>query len=408
MERKKLYVVVQAKSLEGRTFHDLSTNPGIGGTEYLSLHLAEYLTHEKAFDVTIVSEQDFRLTSKQFSVIRSNTRAFLTSLNEGVVVVPYKLARDIPSRLNEKVRLVGWMHHPFIPTQTAEKLFAAIVTIGGFQHISNFTRLRAARLVSINNFVPVGSDTAKLVESRTAPKQLGEGATFVFMGALIEGKGFIDALRIWKEIYLWDPTVRLEVIGGANLYGVKKNHEKYFCSESMVKDIKELLYGVPQEAYAFHGTLGEERFDVVDRADYAIFNPFGKTEAFPGTLFEFVEHGVIPFSTKIGGNYDIGSFIHTLNNSSVIGIVESIKNVMTRTDAHWSDFLHERENLLKYYRLLNQVSMQRWEITLERISDGKDIINFQPSHHENTAHAKIFAGRLIAGLKKLGRYVVTR
>ena len=112
-----------------------------------------------------------------------------------------------------------------------------------------------------------------------ASKSLSKKALdLVYVGSLVEQKGFKKELaRVWADINKIFPDTRLHVIGSGNLYDrnnklgdlgiADKNFE-----EKIIKKYLCDFNGNLSPNVIFHGALGTEKYEVIEKCSIGIAN----------------------------------------------------------------------------------------------------------------------------------------
>jgi glycosyltransferase involved in cell wall biosynthesis len=106
----------------------------------------------------------------------------------------------------------------------------------------------------------------------------------LYIGALVYPKGFHVLARIWKKILAKEPSVKLYVIGSANLHGIGPENSKWgLAEEEYEKTWRKYLSddkGKLLESVKFLGIVGKDKFEIMRNAKVCVANPFGESETF--------------------------------------------------------------------------------------------------------------------------------
>jgi len=245
-----------------------AANPGVGGSEYYSILLARHMATEFEHLLFFDSESQTYFDSNGSTGVHDSDPANVTWFINAML--PSERA---PIRPGEKV--VVFSHHPFDsnlrPWQVRHPL-SNQVSLGTFQFYSNGGNRRGH--FQIRSFFP----EVDLDLPHSASGVVGH------VSSLHPSKGFHRVLKIFYELKKIRPTLKLEVLGGPNLYsatGISAND-----SSPYLDDVRSyiLSHGL-QDAVSF---LGVEA-NVAERIkgwDAVIQNPFGVGEADPMILKE--------------------------------------------------------------------------------------------------------------------------
>lgn len=116
--------------------------------------------------------------------------------------------------------------------------------------------------------------------------------TVVFLGSIVPSKGFHKLAEAWPNVLAKKPEAKLIVIGSGKLYDRNSQLGKWkVAAESYeAEGLRPFLSdgrGNIHPSVNFAGLLGEEKIEILQRADIGIVNPTGKTEVCPGSALEF-------------------------------------------------------------------------------------------------------------------------
>jgi glycosyltransferase involved in cell wall biosynthesis len=114
------------------------------------------------------------------------------------------------------------------------------------------------------------------------------------VSSLVPAKGFREIARAWPSLRRAIPGIRLEVVGGTELYG-EGSAGRLIPTDPDFE--REILRSIPESdiragIVRFHGVMGAEKFDVLSMCDFALLNPTGVSEAFPATPLECMAMGL--------------------------------------------------------------------------------------------------------------------
>lgn len=181
----------------------------------------------------------------------------------------------------------------------------------------------------------------------------------VYMGCLIEEKGFHILAKAWKTILEGVPDAQLYVIGNGRLYDPNAELGKYGVA-SPEYESKFMSYLVDDEGKVldsvhFLGILGEEKYDILSKCKVGVPNPSGLTETFCITGVEMQLYGNTVTSVFVP------AFLDTFTNPQYIyrgvqDIARYVVNALLQESADYNktyDFIQERFGVQK--------NIRRWE-----------------------------------------------
>ncbi len=158
------------------------------------------------------------------------------------------------------------------------KFFKALVCVGREQYDSLIDSPIKPKLAYIDNALHLESCQADIEFPEEKDQNL-----VVYMGALVPVKGFHVLARAWPKILERVPDAKLSVIGSVKIYGenlsvgplgvASEQYERegiipYLCDEQ----------GQLYPSVTFHGQMGQEKFEVMQRAVVGVVNPTGNSE----------------------------------------------------------------------------------------------------------------------------------
>lgn len=269
-------------------------NPGIGGTQYLFVLLAYYLSQRNnGFDVTVYCNRDCPLPDsiRWVSAIHMGN-LFEAAQNDGIDVLimgPLANARQLARASEYNTKIITWSHKPLRPNELHFTTACANVARNVFvskQHYGlHIDHEIIEKSTFIFNFInPVHG-------SRT-----DEGASVVaFMASITPDKGFHLLAKVWKYVVKRVPEAKLRVIGSGNLYdreaqlgeygiadvGYERQFIKYLTDES----------GRLLESVEFVGVAGQNKDEVLGDVSIGVVNPLG-TETFCLAAVEMQSRGI--------------------------------------------------------------------------------------------------------------------
>nr|WP_282450221.1 glycosyltransferase family 4 protein [Microbulbifer sp. CAU 1566] len=121
-----------------------------------------------------------------------------------------------------------------------------------------------------------------------------ESCSAVYIGSIIPSKGLHRLLRLWPKVKRACPEAKLHVIGSGALYDKKASLGPLGIADSRYeKKLLSYLGNKPVEhGVIFHGLLGHEKFEVMEKCVVGIPNPTALTECCPGSVLECASLGL--------------------------------------------------------------------------------------------------------------------
>lgn len=309
-------------------------NPGVGGTQYCMLELAHYLNCKKNYEITLLAARRYILEDginfvqvngddDVCSIVNNTTPDFfiLSQFNNK------QLEADI-KQLN--INVIIWCHNyiysDFCDFIVNTECIKANVFVGKQQ----YDRYIDDDVIKKSTFI-----YNMFVDNTPNVERENDSMTVVYMGALIEGKGFVDLCKIWHYVLKKVPNAKLLVLGKGNLYGNRKMGSYGLASESYEKQFSKYITdsaGNIIPSVKFLGVVGKGKTEIFRKASIGVVNPSGRTETFGMGVVEMAE-AKLPVVT-IGKN---GYFDTIINNVTgvlspslkqmAIDIVDLLKDV---------------------------------------------------------------------------------
>ena len=280
-------------------------NPGIGGTQYASLCLAMELSKKGIREIGIIAPFALEVPKDMtFSLKDSLDEAvrFVESTNGILVFRPtITLESSFASLISTTTaELIAWTH--VTPSQnTLRKLAAAksvkaIVALGKRQLLSWIDNPAAKKTLIIKNgqYIP-----KNVFPSLDSPKYV------TYLGSMVPAKGFHLLAKVWPEIHLQNPRLRLKVIGSGSLYDPNAKLGKYGIASHEYEEIFMNSLGDSSNAVDFLGKVGaEEKTLIIANSYLGIVNPSGHTENCPAAALDFQALEVPVISARKNGLID--------------------------------------------------------------------------------------------------------
>ena len=136
--------------------------------------------------------------------------------------------------------------------------------------------------------------------------RLNDSRTVVFMGAIMEAKGFLEMCKIWKSILARVSNARLLVMGSGNLYDQTKLGKLGIASEEYENKFFPYISedGKILPSVEFLGVVKEEKIDYFKNASVGVVNPSGRPETFGMSILEMATCELPVVTSATNGFYD--------------------------------------------------------------------------------------------------------
>jgi glycosyltransferase involved in cell wall biosynthesis len=393
MKKKKLItkvvLIVSGKAVQNKIFKANSQNPGVGGTEFVTIILAFALAKEREdYEVYLWSEVTLKLENppknlKQILIKEvhfPNSKLF--NSESTILICPNSSLNDYifsqhQKFLNKsiKCKIINWLHHPFnIPIDYKTLKVSAHVSVGVYQYFSNnFWYKHHWHIYNLFNIKSFNLSKYKFFKPNRSLK-------LVFLGALIPDKGFHYIAKVWLEIKKKFPNVQLDVIGSTQTYtGEDPESKKIPTTTDYANKIFKFIPAedLLNKRVVFHGNLGEEKFKIIKSAHLAILNPTGRSEAFPASPIECLMCGTPVIASGDYGMSDIMCFFPEAKLSGPDEIISKLISIIN--NSHKYRNLQKRSLFVaKLFSKNTTKILLRWQDLIDNLSKNNTIINNPP------------------------------
>ena len=410
-------------------------NPGIGGSEYQTVMIANELSkrYGKLIEVSILAADICRLPA---SCRARHAATFQEAAEQAahdcidILIFGSESGGALAERISSleshpTVKGIAWVHS-FLSANEWDLLersrsIAAVVNMGREQ--LDFYRdhpLFYKSTVIYNSVVPAAFEHS--IPAMTTSSRV------VYLGSLVQGKGFDMLAQVWRKIVAQVPHAELHVVGSGRLYGRDTTLGCWRLAEPSFesKFIPYLLdeKGSLLPSVKFHGILGaEKKHDILASAAVGVVNPTGETETFCTSAVEFQAHRVPVVSARDWGLLDTVRHGRTgllcRNKEELISnVVKLLKDVRLRTKlgegAYAFAKAHFQVNCIvpEWYRLLVAVEEDR---RLQEISMKSNVFYRNKFIKEIVRRLKLIIPMLRQlrpiehrGLRSLLRFIASR
>lgn len=304
----------------------LKGNPGIGGTEYSILLLAQVL-EKNSFDVILLLEKraihpevsQVRLVNRLDDVVKIAKEADILIISSRRDGEP--LGNIFFEQLNSNnIRTIIWGHNYYY-SDYAKRIAAcnaikANVFVGRQQYDRYIDHEIIKKSTYIYNMYPINSNKRR-------DKIKKHYVTYI--GSLVPEKGFHVLAAAWKKVIASVPDAELNVIGSGKLYSRASKLGKFGIAEESYEN-QFMPYLVDSNSNIipsvhFYGVMGAEKADVIINSSVGVVNPTGRTETFGISALDFESMGVPVVTISKGG------FLDTIINKKTGILCENINNI---------------------------------------------------------------------------------
>lgn len=293
-------------------------NPGIGGTPYCILLLADmFRKYYPEYETLMFSPEEIKSNHYEKNIIASNGNELIEKIKQhhcDILIIASlafgkELSQEFVNQLDDNhIKTIVWAHNyyykEFCDRIADSKMIKANVFVGKQQHDRYIDHRISDKSTYIYNMYPEVSNTRR---------GISEDKAVTYIGSLVPSKGFHLLAKSWKKIVKLVPEAQLYVIGSGTLYNRNVKLGKYQIAEEkyekrfmkyLVDSDGELLRSVH-----FLGILGNEKKDIILNTSVGVVNPSGRTETFGISALDFESCGVPVVTIAKGG------FLDTIQNN---------------------------------------------------------------------------------------------
>lgn len=167
--------------------------------------------------------------------------------------------------------------HPEYARRMAKSTaFKTLVCVGREQYDYLMDSPLYKKLAYIDNGVHVGSCS-------DGPAPAKDPRLVAYMGAMVPQKGFHVLAQAWPKVLRRVPDARLSVIGSVTIYNENWKLGPLGVAGEQYERTRIMPYlcqpdGSLHPSVTFHGQLGKEKYDILQKALIGVANPTGQTE----------------------------------------------------------------------------------------------------------------------------------
>jgi glycosyltransferase involved in cell wall biosynthesis len=366
-------------------------NPGIGGSEYMIVMIANELSkrYGKLMEISILAADISRLPAasrahRAATFEEAVEQAARDCIDILIFHPKYDRVAERISTLESHLTLKGiaWAHN-FLSADDWDllersKSIAAVVNVGREQLDFYRDHPLFYKSTVIHNCLDCSAFNHSTPSGRTHSR-------VVYMGSLVEYKGFHLLAQVWRKIVAEVPYAELHVVGSGRLYRRDNTLGRWGIAEASFEE-KFMPYLLDEKGFLlssvrFHGILGTEKHAILAAAAVGVVNPSGESETFCISAVEFQAHRVAVVSAREWGLLDTVQHERTgllcrNKDELVSNVVRLLKDVRLRRNLGEAAYAFARAHFQvnciapEWYRLLLAVKEER---PLPRISMKSNI-----------------------------------
>jgi glycosyltransferase involved in cell wall biosynthesis len=360
-------------------------NPGIGGTQFTRIRLADAFARRfPEHTVDVWAEHPTEMLGAPANLRRSSGPlvAFLEDLadaaDDWVLTAPSMLLRKVPADILQRVArrtvITSHLMHD-ADLWDAERIarFGAAGCAGAYHF--HATRSRSPKVYLRDLFLPGWEQP----ERSERPGEELSGLRIVHVGALLPLKGFEDLARIWADIRRVVPDASLDVIGGADLYNSVNDHPLLPTTRAFGDRILQHLpkEDIREGCVKFHGRLGAEKADLIRAADVAVLNVANRPECFPAAALECLDLGTPVVGSAANGLWDTMQHLPELSTRLPAEVPPILARLSERPEES-AEFSTRGQRVAADFRAENAAIIERWEAVAAALLDGRTPHSFAP------------------------------
>ena len=408
IQMTKVYFSLFAQNIIGKTFSDDGINPGVGGTQFVTIMLALSLARQRPdYEIFLLNQSAVNIEKCPKNLDQLDYLSLHDALQGGILSSSDSIMICQMGALNSNLsdeqisRIVPWIHHPFHKAPDLLRLrFPVFVSVGDYQYHSNKLLYRPHWHISNLFFLP--SFCKRKANVRQLPSS-NQPLKLVYMGALSHGKGFHHLSRQWREIVAAFPNAELHVIGGSETHGVE-SQDPIIPTTKVYADL--IRSHIPDNdlqtgRVTFHGNLGKEKTDIIKNSHVAILNPTGRTEAFPATPLECMSMGVPVIASDDFGMADAMRYFPELSLKSPFEIVDKLK-WLTENSQRYEEMSNRSISVAHGFANRTPETLLRWQQIIDKIVSGDQRIESNPPHLSLHGSKILMAFRHAKNILKIG------
>ena len=378
---KLAFFVIFPKPIDFRMV--LVENPGIGGAEFcfalLIMKMNELFSSE--IEITVFSNYKHEIPDniRQEQVDSLSLTLDKVDGNFSFLIMKTLLVPDDYNLLSKysNLNVICWSHNYFnarIAKLIAKsKQIVANVFVGKQMYDFYYDNDVIGKSTYIYNPVP---KKEMLNREDYVPYSL------TYMGAIIEDKGIMDLLKVWKIVEKKYPDAILNIIGNISLYSLGSVRLGAFGITEECLERKMLPYIIDKETnqikdtIRFLGILSDEKYDVFMKSAVGIVNPSAKTETFGMGIIEMASVGLPVVTRAWNGHLDTVIDGETgLLSLTTKGIAKNIIKLFSDRELNLEIGRKAKERVDVYN--LEKIALE-WFTLINKIKSGDKLFKLLP------------------------------
>ena len=288
-------------------------NPGIGGTEYCILLLAQVYKkyYPESYVMLIVSEKGQLPEVDKIILCKDYLQVPPLAKEHGadiLIVSSLYNGKPLPKvfldQINQaKIKTISWGHNFYLSDYCSQLASCDYLKANVFVGRQQYDRYIDHKIIKKSTYI------YNMYPLEGKPKRIqGSKPTVTYIGSLVPMKGFQELAAVWKSILAQIPDAQLNVIGSGELYSRNAKLGTYgIADEAFEQQIMPCLTdenGKILSSVHFLGVLGKEKNEVIANTTVGIVNPTGRTETFGISALDFESMGVPVVTIAKGGFLD--------------------------------------------------------------------------------------------------------
>ena len=318
--------------------HPLDGNPGVGGSEFLTILTAWQLTiRENKLDVTLYVDKEGIFPYGLKTKVVSGIDEALVKAKEDFIDIFIVDLKRLNWRINpfksiSNIDIICWCHN--FATTYMSKIMAnslcvkRVVTVGREQMDLYRDGYLFLKSDYIYNAVPLNE---KHIMEAVKTSYCERPHNVAYLGSLVEDKCFHVLASIWHRILERVPDAELFVIGSGKVYSQNAKLVKYGIADiEYEKKFMRFLTdkdGNILPSVHFLGSMGEEKYKVLKNIRVGCPNPTGDSETFCLSAVEMQMMGCTVTAMQAPGYYD--TFFNGKISKNIDELVENIVYLLT-------------------------------------------------------------------------------
>lgn len=358
-------------------------NPGVGGTLYCFLMLIYYLRLFDDIQLTVFHYNDNVLPPAfQSCKVRNAEECVALCQTMHLSFLVHEQMSPVEEWISllqkYKVQSVLWAHNYLFLQEMREipkcEPIKRVVFVGREQYDSYMDHPIIKRSTFIYNFCEDRKMSGVMHNTKSH--------TVVYVGSLVEMKGFHILAKEWKHILKKVPDARLLVLGSGRLYDRKQKLGSYGIAEAAYEK-KFIKYLTNQEgkildSVSFEGIVGQGKETFFSEASVGVVNPSAKSETF---CLSAVEMELAGLPVIAGGKYGLFDTVKDKKTGYLIGNGRELRKRILELllDSE------KNENMGKYGRIFarekfdSQKIAEQWHTLFCEMESEKECCYIAPS-----------------------------